>query len=452
MMNVMRNSDTYFISLMELINSADTNYIDTIRMNKKNFTRNRKVSVKNCLLQMLMNKGKSQKNELYEFASEVGMDTNISTTAFYNARMKFNPEALRIMMRDALIDSYNRPDIMLKLNGYFVCAIDGSDIIIPTQCGNKEIFGTSGQTYTDNTPAMASVSTIYDCLNKTILDACINSYKYSEHSSALEHLRAVQATMLKDKKMLCIFDRGYPSIRIIDEMTDAKQYFVMRLKSTDFSKETMQLNPTQDDQWFDITYNTARSNAFRDDKKFRQKLLSSVYHVRFVRIEIKKSDGTSIIETLITNLPENDFDTDAMRELYHVRWDIESCYRTMKENLKLEEFSGYRETLIRQDIYATAFMNNSISMAFNENRGKTVKLEERYQYEMRPNRNFAIGIMKTHFLKMFVFYDNKKLSNKSAIEFQKLLLRHWCPVRPGRHFIRKTTSVNKSRMSYKYSY
>lgn len=444
-------------SYMNLTNKIafclDTNYIDEIRGdNPAAFTRKRKVLLPHIFMQMLATTGVSQKNEISEFYSQVDDNIEISQTGYFNARMKFNPEALRTILHDINKQFYAQSD-HIKLNDYFITAIDGSDFLIPRWRDNKDIWNTKLKE-TENNPVMGSVSSIFDVINKCILDIAINPYKFSEKSSAGEHLNYVQEILPPDSKMLCIFDRGYPSIKLIDQMQGKQQFFVMRLKSTDFKKECAQLSETDDDKWIDITYDRQRSNTYRDDKKFRIKLMNTVYHLRFVRFPIQMENGKLVIETVLTNLSESDFDTEAMQELYHLRWDIETCYRSMKSQLKMEEFSGYRERLIRQDIYACALVYNAISDVICSRENLKAIQKERYKYEMSFNRNYAVGKLKHSMLKIFVYYEHPKLAKKARVKMEKEMMRHICPIRHDRStkYRRDKKRVNKHKMSYRYSY
>ena len=312
---------SFFRKVLDLSNNLETRYIDDIRMNETDFTRHRKITLPHLYLQMFANKGKSQKNEIDDFYKDIKKPVEVSQTAFYNARMKFNPEALLKMMQDLMQETYETEDCLLTLNGYFVCAIDGSDFILPSTPSNRETYGVS-ENSSNTEVAMASVSSVFDCINKLFLDIKINTYKYSEHFSAKDHLSKVKDILPQGSKMLCVFDRGYPSILIIDQMIDSGQKFLIRLKSTDFKRETTQLAEETDDRWIDIIYDRIRTNEFRKDIRFRQKLLNTIYHLRFVKIPLIKSDGEQIVEYLVTNLDEMEFDTTAVKELYHVRWGI----------------------------------------------------------------------------------------------------------------------------------
>ncbi|MCR0487373.1 transposase, partial [[Clostridium] innocuum] len=56
--------------------------------------------------------------------------------------------------------------------------------------------------------------------------------------------------------------------------------------------------------------------------------------------------GKDIVEYLISNLPMNEYSIDDLKELYHLRWTIETSYNRLKNRIKLEEFSGFKEILI----------------------------------------------------------------------------------------------------------
>lgn len=154
----------------------DTEYIDIIRGNNQNaYTRKRKILLPHIFMQMLATTGKSQKNEISDFIEQVDENIEISQTGYFNARMKFNPDALRTILHDINRDVYAEKKL-LKLNDYYIMAIDGSDFLIPKWRDNKEVWKTKLHDG-DNDPVMGSASSIFDVINKCIIDISINSYK-----------------------------------------------------------------------------------------------------------------------------------------------------------------------------------------------------------------------------------------------------------------------------------
>jgi hypothetical protein len=442
----------FYKRLLAISNQLASNYIKRIRSKSSDFTRQRKISLQDLFLQMIANKGKSQKNELYDYYSEVRASMDVSATAFYNARMKFNPEALLTIMQDLTKEEYENPVDLVTLNGYYVMAVDGSDFLLPNTAEIRDKYGHSINQTEHLGQAISSISTIFDCINKLFLDVSINPYKYSEHSSALNHLATVDRLLPEDTKYLCLFDRGYAGIRIIDRIIENDQKFLIRLPSNSFAREQNQLSLENPDRWIDIKYDRARTNWHRKDFQFCEKLLNTTYHLRFVRVYFEDQKGNEEYSTFITNLPDDEFDTNAIAELYHIRWDIETSYRSLKSQLRVEEFSGNRDILIRQDIYAGAIVYNAVSMSIAENKKHQPAPHERYKYDMQINRNYAIGVLKTDLLKMFVLYRDKKFIKRAQRRFEKNIVKYSCPVRKERSNLRITIGNGKNNHSYRRNY
>ena len=57
-------------------------------------------------------------------------------------------------------------------------------------------------------------------------------------------------------------------------------------------------------------------------------------------------------EFLLTNLFDKRFDLDDFKELYRLRWGIETNYNTLKNRLNIENYTGKRRITIEQDIYS----------------------------------------------------------------------------------------------------
>ncbi len=73
---------------------------------------------------------------------------------------------------------------------------------------------------------------------------------------------------------------------------------------------------------------------------------------------------------LLSNIFDDDFTPEDFKELYHLRWGIETKYDDVKNKLKSESFSGTGPLAIRQDFFATMFLNNLASIMIAENANK----------------------------------------------------------------------------------
>lgn len=166
---------------------------------------------------------------------------------------------------------------------------------------------------------------------------------------------------------------------------------------------------------------------------------------------ITTPNGEIIDKYLLTNLNNNEFNLDNIKKLYHLRWNVETSYRVLKSNLKLENFSGLKPTIIIQDIYISVFAHNLAQDIIAQANLKHEIKQEKYKYKMKINNNYAIGAIKTYLIKIIVKKNNKK-SDKMMGELFKNTAKKLVPIRDNRSYSRNINPVNKCRMSYKYSY
>ena len=444
--------DSFFKYVKDFIDESTLIYIDDIRENNpKAFTRNRKINLHNLILQMFAHKGKTQLSELLDFYKDINKPLDVSTVAFYNARMKFNPYALKLMSKDFLSELYDKEnESFVKLNDYYVTAIDGSNFILPSTEENAGKYGRSNNNIADekDCPVMGKLSVVYDCINKCVLDSEIGEYKHSERDFASKHLKSIKEILRVPT--ITIFDRGYFSMKLIDQMIEDNQKFLFRLRSNVLNRYIDLVN-NGEDKTFEVTFDRAQTNDYRDDNSFRQKLMSNKYTLRIAKIPIENPNTKeSTYEILLTNLTKEEFDIEALKELYHLRWNIETAYNVLKNKMKIEEFSGYRETLILQDIFTCIWLYNIIMIRIIEANEENEIPRYRYKYQMKRNVNIAIGIIKTHFIKSIILAGSEE-STKAFNLYTELINKYLVPIRQNRHYKRGNVK-NKSRMSYRYSY
>lgn len=442
-----------FSYVKDFIDESSSIYIDDIRGdNPTAFTRSRILNPYILLLQMFNNKGTTQDSELRDLFKTMQSSVKTSAVAFYNARMKFYPEALKLMSKDFISEIYDREnESMVKLNGYIVTAIDGSDFILPSTKENGEIYGyhKGNESDEENSSVMGKLSIIYDCINKCTFDSEVGEYKHDEIDFASKHLKSLKEIL--KQKTITTFDRGYFSFALVHQMMHDQQKFLFRMKRN-VLKEYVEQVKLNEDKTFDITLDTKQTNQFRNNKKLRIEMMNTTYRLRIVKVPIKQNESGDIIEEiLVTNLSEDEFDIEALKELYHLRWEIETAYNVMKNRMKLEEFSGKRDRLILQDIYTCIWLYNIIMLRIIELNEEYEIPEDRYKYEMKRNNNQAIGIVKDYFLCSIILAGTEEATNYFN-ECTTEINKHLVPVRPNRHYKRKNTKKNKSRASYRYSY
>lgn len=433
----------------EFVREAPIIYLEDIREgNPQAFTRKRKTTPLKLMLQMFSQKGTSQFSELLNFYTTQEKPLDISTVTFYNARMKFHTKAIHLMMADYLSMVYEKYNSNLaKLNGYIVTAIDGSDIVLPSTKENAKAYGVHDSKKSVS-PVMAKVSLLYDCINKIALDTCIGPYKTNESFFASQHLDQIKYILRQPT--ITTFDRGYFSMKLADQLIENDQKFVMRMTNHHLKRYTKSL-VSGDDQIINVTFDRLQTSDFRKDRAFRTNLMTTTYPLRFAKIPLTNgTTGEPYDKVLLTNLTQEEFSLDGLKELYRLRWEIETVYNIIKNRLKLEEFGGLGERLILQDIYCCVWFYNLVILYIIELNEKEQIPQEHYKYEMRRNISVAIGIVKTYFLQS-IMGETAEKREKCAEEMSQLILKHLVPVRPDRT-VKRQHPVNKSRRSYLYTY
>ena len=198
------------------------------------------------------------------------------------------------------------------------------------------------------------------------------------------------------------------------------------------------------DKTFKVQLTHANTNGFRDETELVQEVLSKTFVIRMAIIDIGKEEK----EFLITNLSDDEATIEELKELYHARWDIETAFRDMKKCLKLEEFSGRRERLILQDIYACAWVFNMVQFIIME---RKCSLIQGKKYQMKHNRSVAIGAVKRNLVKALM-HPSSRIRKESFDNIIKEIDRYLTPIRPNRSFSREHKTKNHSRMSYRSNY
>lgn len=77
-------------------------------------------------------------------------------------------------------------------------------------------------------------------------------------------------------------------------------------------------------------------------------------------IEVILDDGTA--EYLATNIFDESITVDMFRELYFLRWPVESKYYELKEKFLLEEFNGKTTIAVFQEFYINLLLSNLTSL------------------------------------------------------------------------------------------
>jgi hypothetical protein len=404
---------------------------------ESHFSRVRKMPLSKLLLSILHRRGTTLSIELRRFMELTDPGETISKPGYLKQRLKLSAEAIL-----ALCDFHNaslyREEDMQTINGYLVLASDGSSINVPT---TQETLTEYGSHCREGAKPQASLglSCLYDVINKVILCCTINRVKFDEPSQAKLHIERITA-IIGDRKTIITLDRGYPSISLFFSWLSENQKFVIRLKNSDFKRERKRME--SDDEWLDIVIDKTRIHHYKGTEMYDMLEQAGVIRLRVVNIQL----GGGAQVSVATNLEQSEFSTNDISRLYSLRWNIETAFDMLKNQLEMENFTGTKPILIEQDIFACIYLCNLVQDMIAD---AQIKLDSSDKppgkHKMVINRAYAVGVMKDEFIRALLESDIDKrtaMFTGMVNEIQKQVL----PVRPGRHFNR-----NKSLLSGKYS-
>lgn len=186
-----------------------------------------------------------------------------------------------------------------------------------------------------------------------------------------------------------------------------------RLKSSDFKAEQQFLS--SDDEDVDIQLTKSRRAHYIGTADEAIIMSRDSFTLRMVRVWLDEEHAE--YEILATNLPRDLFPVECFGELYHYRWRIETAYRTLKDRLQMENFTGTKPILLEQDIYSTIYVSNiAEDIARDIEQEQADHLKNDYKHRMAVNRTLCIGLLKSDLIYILLEKD----PNKQDDLFQKL--------------------------------
>lgn len=416
---------------------SNLNY-ELTRNKPTDFTRKRKIGPKELIIYNMNKKGLSSKMEEYHFFKITGYES-ISTPGMLKQREKLNPEIFR-HLNDGLLNVYYKDckEEMKLYNGYLLTATDGSEFEIPNTKTSKESFGstTSGYKKTENV-ARAKVSIVIDILNKFVLDICIAKHRTNDMKLSKIHRNQI-ISKFRDYKIINIKDRGYTSLEDMYYSINNNIKFIQRLDSKTFSKEISQMKSNDEEIEIQYEYNRIKYLKKTAPELYQYYLDGNTIKLRAIKINLETETETEI---LLTNL---DFTYEEMKELYKLRWSIESTYHQLKENLKIETISSGKEVIVKQEILSQMLVYNIAQSHINVAESKIT--QEKYKHEMKINHNMAMGLLKDYFI--YIIMEEKAEKRLLLMdEFEQLIAKYLCPIRKNRKYKRNKQIKNKHHIN-----
>lgn len=409
--------------LMNIIRSMSEASGDFVVNPGKDFTRKRKLDFETIMKLILSMNGNSLNKELHDFYKDTG--NFVTSSAFVQQRGKLLPEAF-----EYLFHQFNSLcEDKARWKGYRLLAADGTVLNIAK---NPE-----AETYLEQGFNQLHISALYDILNKTYTDIVIQPQPKNDERGAVREI--IKKRQFNEKTIL-IADRGYESYNLFENIKRTPNLdFLIRIRNG-LTKEARSRAMCPFD--LDIETELRTTNTKKDREAFRAgkaKYISGpkkrgkgkafvtwefespfLMKYRLVRFEI----APGVYETIATSLPRNEVSAQEIKELYGMRWGIETSFRELKYSIGLVNLHAKKESFIKQEIFAMLTMYNfceRITMAI------VILQDDKKKHIYRVNFTMAIHICREFF----------SYNDKAPPDISKDIRHYILPVRPGRTDKRK---------------
>ena len=422
----------YFIiveKLKEVIFSDEI--IMNYKMSESDFTRNRKQPFGFVLMFMINLLKKSLVLELDNYLSHLNSKIqnynikSVSASAFVQRRKKINHTVFKYLV-SVIVDNYyiiSNKNVKL-FRGFRLLAVDGSRIALPCTKELKNDFG-EAKNQTKASVVQARSSVLYDVLNHLVIDSILVNLSIAERELALGHREHWKP------KDLIIYDRGYPSFEFKYEHHLSKIDYLIRVATT-YSKVVMYFIESKKTSSI-VAISPPAKHCYKNKNYTKDALLK----VRLIRIDLPSGE----VEILMTSLLDSqEYPASIFKELYFLRWGVETFYDELKNKLKLEYFSGYSTVSILQDFYCNIFISNLQSVIVNDLQDQLDKKSEGKLYKQKVNTNLSYGFLKNRVLELL--WKDVPV-DKIYSEIVALFVKHTIPIRPGRNNKRIVGKFNK---------
>jgi transposase len=160
--------------------------------------------------------------------------------------------------------------------------------------------------------------------------------------------------IVKEQKVLILFDRNYASIEFISFLEESGIKYIIRLADGQYKAERDAM--PEDDCFVQLQHTKSRMARIRTKKAQRA-----------CQIEKQQASAVRITEAVLDNGEETAFISNLKEEtgqqiieLYRSRWAIEGSYHTLKNKMKFESVTGKDSVYVKQDFSAHMLVFNMI--------------------------------------------------------------------------------------------
>jgi len=384
------------------------------------FSRNRKITVPSICNAMILLQSKSLSCEVLDFWNHSAEAP--TSSAFIQQRAKLMPEAFGFLFK-----SFHTATLPLQnhlFKGYRLIAADGSDINISHNPNDEETFIHEGERGYN----AIHLNAFYDLLNHTYIDVLFQGKKKLHERAAFN---AMVDRYASDNKAIFIADRGYESFNTFAHVINSGQKFIIRMKdiSSNGILSAHKIPDTEFDEYIETTLTKRHTKETRNN--------SDTYTILFPYTDFDYLDekckyypiSFRVVRFLVdtdkyvcvaTNLSPEEFSSEEIKQLYHLRWGEETSFRELKYTIGLVNFHSRKKEFIFQEIYSRLILYNFCELVTQH---AAVITSENVKHTYKINFATAVNICRAY-LK----------DGGDETELMLLIQRHLTPVRNDRNY------------------
>lgn len=411
--------------LFEEINKLNENRNEFLKNPGKDFSKIRKLDFSTMLKIILSMETDSLKDELFRYFDF--LPSTASVSAFVQQRSKILFTAF-----ESLFHSFNnRFDDHKLYKGYRLLAIDGSTIPISFDRNDISTFMSNG----DRAKGSNSIhlNAQYDLLTHLYTDVIIQpNAQMNEHEAFVSMINRYS----NKYKAIFISDRGFESFNSFEYVNKSENKYLVRIKDIDSNgilKNLILPQTPEFDTDIHVVLTKKQTKEVKANKHLYKFLSSSskfdfidednpFYEMNFRVVRIKVHGDT--YECIATNLERESFSINEIKELYNLRWGIETSFRELKYSVGLNSFHCKKREFIYQEIYARIILYNFSERIIQKTVIKKNK-KRKYAYQINFTRAF-------HICRYFLRFRGRR----HPPDVEVLISSEVLPIRPERTFKR----------------
>jgi len=270
--------------------------------------------------------------------------------------------------------------------------------------------------------------------------------KYNENAAFIDIV-----DRYKNKNTIFIADRNYESYNLFEHVVHSKNKYLIRIKDFNSNGMLRGMHITLSDECDIDIEKTLTFKQTKEVKENQEKYRFFPKKIRFDYIDsehpfydfkcriVRFKISHDTYECIATNLDRDEFPIETVKQIYNMRWGIETSFRELKYAIGLNALHSKKRESIKQEIYARLILYN-----YCERIIRNIKLplkKRKYTYQINFTR--AVHLLRT--------YLRIKKGGKHPPDIESIIAKELEPIRPGRKNSRKIRPKSAVYFVYRFN-